>query len=219
MLRLCRSDNMGVRDMVPALMLRLHKDQDCYYFINWWVLSTRNPWYDWGISPTSCPDSRRADVFEGVGGFLNKCGDISHTSCLTLLKIKLLLDLMRLEQSSSSLASRFPPAILHQIQSSVPQNPVVCANRSIMDGEAGTRPTMIRRLKKQIDTLYQDVHGANSDFWTAIVNPPNRARKFPTVYGNGSAEEIQLMIHFNYAAWVETPGAIDFIKAKVHGGN
>jgi hypothetical protein len=33
MLRLCRGDNIGVRDCIPAMFLRLGKDQACYDFI------------------------------------------------------------------------------------------------------------------------------------------------------------------------------------------
>ena len=36
MLYLCRGDNMGVRDTVPALKLRLRRDQECYDFLKWW---------------------------------------------------------------------------------------------------------------------------------------------------------------------------------------
>ena len=35
MLRLCRSDNLGVRDLVAHLLLRLCKDQKCYDFVKW----------------------------------------------------------------------------------------------------------------------------------------------------------------------------------------
>lgn len=35
MLRLCRSDNLGLRSIVPALMLRLDLDQECYDFTEW----------------------------------------------------------------------------------------------------------------------------------------------------------------------------------------
>ena len=34
-LTLCRSDNMGLRDLAPAMMLRIDKDQECYDFIKW----------------------------------------------------------------------------------------------------------------------------------------------------------------------------------------
>ncbi|KAM6532647.1 hypothetical protein FALCPG4_005700 [Fusarium falciforme] len=37
MLRLCRSDNMGLRDIVPTMMLRLDLDQECYDFVKWWA--------------------------------------------------------------------------------------------------------------------------------------------------------------------------------------
>ena len=47
MLRLCRGDNMGVRDLVPALYLRLNRDQPCYDFIKWYSTSGRDPDYDW----------------------------------------------------------------------------------------------------------------------------------------------------------------------------
>lgn len=47
MLRLCRSDNMGVRDLVPALCMRLNRDQDCYDFIKWYGTTGQDMNYDW----------------------------------------------------------------------------------------------------------------------------------------------------------------------------
>lgn len=34
-LRLCRGDNLGVREGAPALMIRLGQDQEAYDFIKW----------------------------------------------------------------------------------------------------------------------------------------------------------------------------------------
>lgn len=34
-LYLCRGDNMGLRDLVPQMLLRLNRDQECYDFIKW----------------------------------------------------------------------------------------------------------------------------------------------------------------------------------------
>ena len=45
-LRLCRSDNMGVRDMVPHLMLRLDKDQEAYDFVKWYATTGQDGDYD-----------------------------------------------------------------------------------------------------------------------------------------------------------------------------
>lgn len=46
MLRLCRSDNMGMRDLIPGLFLRLGKNQECYDFIKWHAQDHYD--YDWG---------------------------------------------------------------------------------------------------------------------------------------------------------------------------
>ena len=35
MIRLCRSDNLGVRSLMAPLKLRLGKDQECYDFCLW----------------------------------------------------------------------------------------------------------------------------------------------------------------------------------------
>jgi hypothetical protein len=217
MLRLCRGDNMGVRDLVPALMLRLNKDQECYDFIKWWFVVHENPQYDWGDASLPYLDIKNADVFEPVDRLCGQFPDLSHYSSLTLLKIRLLLDLLRLEQSCSGLGTSVPREILDVIQSSVPQSPAVRAKHDIMNGECDIRPTMIQRLKAQVDTLYKEVDKANKHFWPALLNPSNHLAGRPMAYSFGSVEETQMALHYNYGAWIGTPGAIDFIKAKVHG--
>ena len=217
MLRLCRGDNMGVRDLVPALMLRLNKDQECYDFIKWWVVVSQNPHYDWGDNSLPYLDIKNADIFEPVDRFCGHFRAASYFSSLTLLKIKLLLDRTRLEQSYSSLGTSVPREILDIIQSSVPHSPAVRAKHDIMNGECDTRSNMVQRLKAQVDTLYKEVHRANKHFWLALINLSNDLTGLPSAYSPGSVEETQMILHYNYDAWVGTTGAIDFIKAKVHG--
>lgn len=38
MLRLCRGDNQGVRSKMPALYLRLGRDQDAFDFLKWYFV-------------------------------------------------------------------------------------------------------------------------------------------------------------------------------------
>lgn len=103
MLRLCRSDNMGVRYIVPGLMLRLNKDQECYDFIKWWA--TMND-YDWDDMDSPYLDIKNADVFENMDGFDNFL-EFHHSVCLILLKIKLLLDLMNSNSQPPVLAPKY----------------------------------------------------------------------------------------------------------------
>ncbi|KAL7951492.1 hypothetical protein V8C42DRAFT_304228 [Trichoderma barbatum] len=46
MLRLCCSDNLELRDIVLAVMLRLDLDQECYDFVKWWATCGPDGDYD-----------------------------------------------------------------------------------------------------------------------------------------------------------------------------
>ncbi|CAG8947970.1 unnamed protein product [Penicillium salamii] len=218
MLRLCRGDNMGVRDIVPGLMLRLNKDQECYDFIKWWQVVNEDSRYDWGDTDLPYLDVKNADVFEPVKAFCGSFPDLSHLTCLCLLKIKLLFEVMRLQQSTASLGPVFPREILDLIQPSVPRSPVVCASHDIMSGDSDVRETMIDKLKAQINTIFSAVEKANEHFWPALIDPDLDLTESPQFYSRGSVEEMFLVLRYNHDAWLETPGAIDFIKVKVNGG-
>jgi hypothetical protein len=92
MLRLCRSDDLGVRDIIPDLLLRLGREQECYNFIKWWATADPNGTYDWGDVTLPYLDIRGADTFEPVTAF-SKGTNLSHLVSLTLLKLRLYFDL------------------------------------------------------------------------------------------------------------------------------
>ncbi|KAJ5733351.1 hypothetical protein N7493_002137 [Penicillium malachiteum] len=205
MLRLCRSDTMGLRSLVPALMLRLNKDQERYDFIKWWAMDRDD--YDWEDTDLPYLDIKGADPFESVDQHVKDFVVLSHTVSLTLLKIKLLLDLMKIRDSTSTVGPK----------NTIPQSPLVCENRMIMGGEDQDRLTYIERLKGQIDQLYEKTDSANSYFWPHLLNPGHHLNDKSSAYSMGSMEEMTLALQWTYAAWTETPGAIDFIKAKRAG--
>lgn len=217
MLRLCRSDNMGVQIIVPGLMLRLNKDQECYDFIKWWAITTDKSDYNWGDIDLPYLDIQSADVFEPVEQLCGPYPELSHLVCLCLLKTKLLIDLMRLEQSTSSLGSNVPREILDLIQSSVPRSPAISASRDIMTGNGKIRQTMIEQLKSQINVVYKEVQKANEHFWPAFADADQCLDGLPSAHSIGSREEMKLVLHYTYDVWEETPGATDFIVAKSDG--
>lgn len=217
MLRLCRSDNMGVRLLVPGLMLRLNKDQECYDFIKWWAVIDENPLYDWGNPDLPYLDIRNADILEPVDRLCGRFPNLSHLACLCLLKIKLLFEVMRLKQSTASIGPAVPSEILSLIQSSVPQSPAVRACHDIMSGDSNVRETIIERLKAQIEVVFDAVDKANEHFWDALIDSDIDLTQIPGSYSHGSVEEMILVLRYNHDAWAETPEAIDFIEAKVYG--
>ncbi|GLI79005.1 hypothetical protein PoHVEF18_007327 [Penicillium ochrochloron] len=215
MLRLCRSDNMGVRHLVPGLMLRLHKDQECYDFIKWWAVVNENSQYDWGDTDLPYLDIKNADVFQPVEPLCSGFPDLSHLVCLALLKIKLLFELLRLQESTSSLGPTVPRELLDLIQSSIPQSTVIRASHEIMTGDSDTRRALIEKLKKQIDVVFHAVQKANKHFWPGLIDPDDYLKGLPAAYSRGSVEEVKLVLRWNYEAWEETPGAIGWIESQL----
>src|SRR5204863_8640658 len=101
MLRLCRSDNMGVRDLVPALFLRLGKDQECYDFVKWYATTGQDSDYDWGDMSLPFLNVKDADVFEPVDVFTGRYIHLSHSVSVALIKVRLLLDVRGLQRPTA----------------------------------------------------------------------------------------------------------------------
>lgn len=125
LLRLCRGDNMGVRYHIPSLLLRLHRDQDCYDFLKWWFTTGQEGDYDWGDTSLPYLDVVNADVFEPVDLFCDKYSSLSHTTAITLLKIRLLLDLQDL-QNITSISSKIPQELVDHTKKLPPSNKRHC---------------------------------------------------------------------------------------------
>lgn len=211
-LRLNRGDNMGVRDLVPALLLRLGRDQECYDFVKWYQTMGQDGDYDWGDMSLPFLNVLNADVFEPVEYMCGKWPDLSHISAIALLKIRLLQDLKSL-QNSVLLAEKVPSEILHNVQRYVPQSTTISENKEVMD-----RPELyIEKLSSQVDMLYTTIEKANTHFWQALVNSKRHLNSRPEFYSHGSLEETQLVVQHSIDSWIETPGALEVIKAKVEG--
>jgi hypothetical protein len=225
MLRLYQCDDIGFRDAVPPLMLRLNLDQTCYDFLKWWAMATMDPEYKFDDTWIAYPNVRNSNVFEDVDCFVlqphsrpPELGDtISHTVSLTLLKIRLLFELERIEELASVLRLKLPQEIVDEILQLVPENRAVSANRRAMDYE--TLSAEINRVRSQIQTLYKQVNDLNGHFWPALLNPQDHLLEIPFSAAPGAVEDMKPILIRNWAAWVETPGAIEFIRKFKGFGN
>ena len=56
------------------------------------------------------------------------------------------------------------------------------------------------------------VEDQNKYFWPAILDPADNLEARPEYYSHGNVEEMQCALKHSYAAWLETPGAIDVIR-------
>ncbi|RHZ54861.1 uncharacterized protein CDV56_107074 [Aspergillus thermomutatus] len=215
LLRLCRGDSMNVRGRVPALMLRLDKDQKCYEFLKWHaVIASEENWEPthWNLSYLNI---KKADAFESIELFVAGFPDLYRIVALTLLKIKLLLHLMRLEETALVLSPKLPPELVDLIQSFVPRSPIVAGNRELVYG--ATRQPAIEKLEIEIDVLCMATNLRNVHFWSSLLNPERNSTVKPNHHHWGTVEEARAIIMSVYDAWDETPGAIDFIRKKSQG--
>ncbi|MCJ1439195.1 hypothetical protein MMC27_008586 [Xylographa pallens] len=207
-LRLCRTDNMGVRDVLPALDLRLGRDQQCYDFCKWWATTGQEGDYDWGELDNPYLDIKDADVFEPPNERFLSAFDLGHSVAITLLKIKLLIDVRAL-QNSSMIRTRVPQEILDSLRWQVVGS-FIATNKSIMNNIDQT--PLIQTLERQVQDLYTGVKKSNKHFWPALLNPERHLTTRPNAFSHGSMEQMQLVLKNSLDAWTETPGAMDVIK-------
>lgn len=214
MLRLCRSDNMGVRDLVPALFLRLGRDQESYDFVKWYATAGQASDYDWGDMSLPFLDVENADVFEPVDYMRGEYLDLSHTVAVTLLKIKVLLDLKDL-QSSTELGKIIPQEILDNTKRFLPRTTIISEDKDIMI--CTDHAARIEKLSSQVEKLYTTVNGYSPHFWQMLMKPGQHLEARPQAYSPNSIEEAQLVLQYSFDSWNETPGALEIIKAKIEG--
>lgn len=202
---------MGLRGLVPALHLRLGQNQQCYDFCKWWSTTARQDDYDFGDLHLGHLDLHNEDVFEDPAPFLHRYEPLSQQVAITLTKIRLVRNLEMLQHTSTTISTKDPQEILGNIRGSLVGD-VIGKRKALM--EKGDWADEIRSLNRQIDALYTAVNSTNKHFWPVLLEPGDCLTKKPEAYSSGSPEEAILCLKHNYAAWRETPGAIDVIKEK-----
>ncbi|TVY93130.1 hypothetical protein LAWI1_G002742 [Lachnellula willkommii] len=216
-LRLCRSDNLGVRDFAPALFLRLGKDQECYDFVKWWATTGRRGNYDWGNTDLPYLDVRDADAFEACDLYTGRYTELSHTVAVTLIKTRMLHDLRSLQDFTTtttlaSIAPQLPQEILDNIRGQSVSAIIASKVEIMYNNDQGPA---IEELKVQVKELYEAVKKENKHLWPALLRPGNNLTARVAGYANGTKEQMQLVLQCSYDSWVETPGAIDLIREQV----
>lgn len=207
-----RSDNMNVRSVVPALFIRLDRDQDCYDYVKWWQTMGQDSDYRWGDISLPFLNIKNANAFEPIDYMCSKYPDLSQIVAITLLKIRLLLDLQSL-QNCAVLDGQVPAEIITNIEDFVPRSQILRSQKKSMSREKCL--SLTKELKLQIDLLYKTVNEANRFFWPALLNPGDHIPARPSAYSPGSREEMQLYLQYSIDAWTETPGALEMIQDRM----
>jgi hypothetical protein len=209
MLQLHRADPMGIRDVLPALYIRLGRDQEAYDFCHWWATTGHGDDYDWFDRQAPFLDTKNADIWGEVGVFLGSRFYLPHVVALTLLSIRLVIDLNTVQQARQHIGPHVPREILDTVQQYSIHSSILSVSKIIEQEDQTQR---IANLRTQIKKLYTAVQKANRHFWPALIKPGHNLEAQPTSYGQGDQGQMQLVLQYNYNAWAETPGSISIIK-------
>ena len=205
MLRLNRSDNMGLRDIVPNLLLRLDREQDCYDFLKWWANFDNDGGYDWTDVTLPYLNIRDADAFEPINALSLRQLSLSQLVALTLLKLRLFLDLSAFENREFSFMSRPDP------DGDRPTGRLVRAKMRTLNGARFS--AAMAAVKDQYKKLCRLVHDANPHFWGALVDETNETLARPLSFEGGSVEEADLALYYCQRAWDESEDAILMVQS------
>ena len=202
MLRLNRSDNLGLRDIVPNLLLRLGREQECYDFLKWWA-RVANDSYDFSNVTLPYLDICNANAFEPLDKLSPRGLSLSQLASLTLLKLRMYLDLSVFK---GEFAIRTPDPVIDR--------PVGRLVRGKMRSLSEARfEKTLDAVQGQYLALCQMVHDANPHFWGDLVDETDGTHAPPSVYSRGSTEEAKLALYWGRRAWHESEDAIIMVDA------
>jgi hypothetical protein len=209
MLRLCRGDNMGARAKVPALYLRLGRDQEAFDFIKWYAANAST--YNWSNAELPFLNMQGEDALE-LDANVEKVIQLTYLSAMTLLKVRLMFDLSALQDEVAKVAPGTMTA----------EKKMEYLREEALSDVLLSRPDIVNRadytdlvtdLREQCFKMYAVVKRRNKFFWPALLNPDKYAVAIPGAYTLGSEAETVLAFRESWYSWSETAPAINFIRS------
>jgi len=224
MLRLGRSDNMVLRDIVPGTMLRLGQEQECYDFLKWWAVVSTDDKYDWDDTTLPYLDIRNADPLEPIDVFRQASLSLSQLSTLTLLKLRLLMDLNSVEarlHNNGVKATAWPELYggTNDDNDHLSDEEIFDLNRPlgkfikarVRSSAKSAVPDMIAQVEAQYHALIEMVHEMNPHFWETLISEVDPSP--PTSGTKGSQEEANRALYQCKSAWEESGFALQHVDA------
>jgi len=193
-LRLDRRDALGVRNIIPGILLQLDRTQECYDFLRWWAIVGRDRDYDWSDTTQPFLNIRNADVFEPIDIFCSKGTSLAHLVILTLVKLSLYLDLDAYETHDGSF--------------DFTDRPIGRLARFKAERLGMGISQKVETLKRQYETLCRVVHDTNPHFWPALVDEGAVTPTPPSSYRRGDKDEANLVLYQCRPAWQGIEDAI-----------
>ncbi|RNJ53204.1 hypothetical protein D7B24_002247 [Verticillium nonalfalfae] len=209
MLKLSRSDNMGLRDIIPAIMLRLDLDRECHDFIRWWSVLD-SPGDDlWADSDAPYLIPSEASILSEPDFISERFPSLDHLNVLLLLELRLVVDIRNLKVCRKVLAaSKLPEHLWRTIELATLRSPLSSLYQQLPPDDLTTAGEVhLEHAKK----LGSQLHRANSSFMFDLFDPDEALSSVVETYSLGSWEEMALTLQNSYAAWSGSEGVLDLL--------
>ncbi|QPC64351.1 hypothetical protein HYE67_006582 [Fusarium culmorum] len=185
MLKKDRTDPLRLSDIIPHVLLELGEDQKCYDFIKWCLL--HGPKSSSGNPNSPFFDLQGADACESLKKLKLSDASLSHLVALTLLKLRLYMDLDAISDRDFDTSMGF--------------------------GDDG--PSMDRHLGEIAEEIFEReiVNEANPEFWEALATAQPVPGPASEARGRGSRNEADLVLYHCRRAWDKLDDALVMIEA------
>ncbi|MCJ1332246.1 hypothetical protein MMC10_008938 [Thelotrema lepadinum] len=206
MLRLSGFDNMDLRPLVPGTILRLGQEQECYDFMKRTQTALNGPDFMVDASKPPWASIQGCNSFEPLASFCSG-GEIElpFKVGLTLVKIRLLLDLLALRAAKAiAIPQSIPPEILTSIRAYVLRTKIVADKHKDKSLLSEDRADETASLKRDIETLWAQVREEHKQMWQMLLHPARHLDTPPV----DDQEQPQLSLLFTHKAYEETPYAL-----------
>ncbi|EPE04771.1 rnase h domain protein [Ophiostoma piceae UAMH 11346] len=207
MLRLSRMDEFHVRDIVPNLLMLLECEQECYDFIKWWSIALSQK-QDLNDLARPYLNLKGANVFERISkldlGSLSLC----NLATLTLLKVKIRLDLSAFEDDDYLLFDS-------DYSGSSLDRPICdLVRKKLRNSESFNGLKALANLEKDYGKLCGLIEGANPYFWDLMASDSKLDQVQRSQCLPGSKNEAVMARHLCKTAWEESEDAELMIEAE-----
>lgn len=173
-----------MRFYVPALYLRLGRDQEAYDFIKWWMITPSAGDYSIMDLSLPCLDLHGQDALESSDQWdaLDGHPGLSFLVALALIKVRLLLDVQLLKMGIQMRPNATNESKMELLKEEAMGDIILLhpdiVNQTNYDRTSGNLAGQLRALVKRAQKR-------NKHFWPGILNPDLYANRPLAIYKEG----------------------------------
>ncbi len=211
LLRLNKPDNQGARFLIPALYVRLGRDQEAYDFCKAWGLHFKGLAKEFDDPNLAYLHIKDADAIEAVDLWTDKFIQLTHATAVLSVKVRLLQGLQAVQQFKAALPAGAPVPSAQKLLAAVRNRYCgdILERRPELIADDDSIAKNIGDIADQMVDLFIATGTYNTPLWPMVLDPEERDfSPGPVGYTHGSPEEAHMAFMYTYPAWPRRLGLL-----------